>query len=980
MRRFVFTDGKSDKFWEIELNNTSYTVRYGRMGTSGSEKIKDFKNAERAKKEYERSINSKVNKGYREEENVITTATAKNSESKPLGLSPTPETNPFNLSDYYLSYPSWVPYPYKEIQDNKKSDLVKLIDKIKRKSSILTPMDEELVKTLNMPQSLSKEESIILIKETGKQGYYRYFNDIDLTNRDSVQTYIATLRTLSTIQGIALTWIFGFDTIIDWLFTTGSQWSTSILEALSNAVSYLMPYQSKDRRKELMARAQELYTLIIQNKSYFPGLIYGVSAFKLNSTPLWEAYEQSNLDLTINDLGELVRSLPSQELVISKLEETKVMAGELRDYTVKIPKWLSTAGFACIDKICDKIQKETYKDWAKELITPLLNIDQPEIAYTMFTLSESSKVSDLAWNWINTHQGTAATGLTIYVCQKEQNISNESLLNTIRLLAHKGYHDEIERVLQKQTEDIKKRVRDLTLDYDNKLPPELTEETTPHWLSTELNQYKELKSSIIDPFLLPKLVISEGSLSLKQVSQLLQFLKTQNISSPGLFVDKIKTNISQKQLDNFVWSLFQIWLKRSAPSKEKWMMLSVGILGGDDLALRLEPLIRTWPGESQHQRAVTGLRVLEAIGSDTALMVINGIARKVKFAGIKKNAAKVIQSIAKKRGLTAEALEDRIIPDCGLDNKGTRFFDYGNRGFTVSLDKDLKPVVKNEEGKALANLPKPNKKDDQEKAKEALANWKLIKKQIKDTAKIQATRLEQAMVIGRKWTVDEFVRFFIKHPLMRHISTRILWKAINTNDKTDQLFRITEELEITNEEDDVITLDSFNQIILIHPLEMTKEEKQSWGQIFSDYEIIPPFNQIGRQVYLLEDSEKELLRIERYKDIKLPAPTLVFGLEKAGWIRGVGLDAGSFDEHSRYFPSSNITVIATYDGAVGMGYIEAEEKVNFNYIYFVKGQREPDGYYESDKKKKDLLSLNEVPPMIISEVISDISLLTLKAE
>jgi len=43
---------------------------------------------------------------------------------------------------------------------------------------------------------------------------------------------------------------------------------------------------------------------------------------------------------------------------------------------------------------------------------------------------------------------------------------------------------------------------------------------------------------------------------------------------------------------------------------------------------RLTPMIRAWPGESAHARAVIGLDVLAAIGSDVALMHLHGIAQK----------------------------------------------------------------------------------------------------------------------------------------------------------------------------------------------------------------------------------------------------------------------------------------------------------------------------------------------------------------
>ena len=56
--------------------------------------------------------------------------------------------------------------------------------------------------------------------------------------------------------------------------------------------------------------------------------------------------------------------------------------------------------------------------------------------------------------------------------------------------------------------------------------------------------------------------------------------------------------------------------------------------------------------------------------------------------------------------------------------------------------------------------------------------------------------------------------------------------------------------------------------------------------------------------------------LHRVPGIKLAAPTLVFGLEKFGWIRGTGMDGGCFDEHSKPFPAANVTAVVHYEGNV----------------------------------------------------------------
>lgn len=68
MRRFEFSDGKSNKFWEIDLEGDSFTVRYGRIGTEGQSSTKTYASAQEATKQADKLIAAKTKKGYQEVE------------------------------------------------------------------------------------------------------------------------------------------------------------------------------------------------------------------------------------------------------------------------------------------------------------------------------------------------------------------------------------------------------------------------------------------------------------------------------------------------------------------------------------------------------------------------------------------------------------------------------------------------------------------------------------------------------------------------------------------------------------------------------------------------------------------------------------------------------------------------------------------------------------------------------------------------
>ncbi len=59
-----YVDEKSSKFWEITINGSEFTVRYGKIGTDGRLNTKSFTSEEEAQKEADKLIKSKTKKGY----------------------------------------------------------------------------------------------------------------------------------------------------------------------------------------------------------------------------------------------------------------------------------------------------------------------------------------------------------------------------------------------------------------------------------------------------------------------------------------------------------------------------------------------------------------------------------------------------------------------------------------------------------------------------------------------------------------------------------------------------------------------------------------------------------------------------------------------------------------------------------------------------------------------------------------------------
>lgn len=64
LQRFVVDDGDSKKFWEIEVDGATHTVRFGKLGTAGQERTKTFPSEKEARADAGRLIVDKTSKGY----------------------------------------------------------------------------------------------------------------------------------------------------------------------------------------------------------------------------------------------------------------------------------------------------------------------------------------------------------------------------------------------------------------------------------------------------------------------------------------------------------------------------------------------------------------------------------------------------------------------------------------------------------------------------------------------------------------------------------------------------------------------------------------------------------------------------------------------------------------------------------------------------------------------------------------------------
>ncbi|MDL4821156.1 DUF4132 domain-containing protein [Actinomadura opuntiae] len=404
-------------------------------------------------------------------------------------------------------------------------------------------------------------------------------------------------------------------------------------------------------------------------------------------------------------------------------------------------------------------------------------------------------------------------------------------------------------------------------------------------------------------------------------------------------------------LTAFAWAVFEAWREAGMPGRSGFVLPALGRFGDDDTVRRLTPLIKEWPGQAGHDRAAAGLDALAAIGTDLALLHLDGIARSGRYKGLQRQAQGKLREVAARKGLDGEQLADRLVPSFGLDDSGTMTLDYGPRRFTVGFDEQLRPYVTGEDGKRRKTLPKPGPNDDPSVHRRFTA----LKKDVRAVASLQIARLETAMVEGRTWTPDEFAAFFVRHPLMWHIARRLVWTSGGT------AFRLAEDRTPADVHDDAFDL--AGGVRIAHPLRLG-EALPAWAEAFADYEITQPFPQLARPVFTLADGEGRDGRLARFEGLRVPYGKIL-GLTRTGWERGPALDGGVQRWISRRAGTHHVVV--QFAPGIVAGYVDLHPEQKLEHVWIAPAPRAYDPAFPIEN------GFASMDPVLLSEILADLT-------
>lgn len=455
------------------------------------------------------------------------------------------------------------------------------------------------------------------------------------------------------------------------------------------------------------------------------------------------------------------------------------------------------------------------------------------------------------------------------------------------------------------------------------------------------------------------------------------FVAYADMGTPGISKEagRLAAELDEGELAACVTQLYDKWLEEGAPAKKKWVLTAFSLHGGEGMTSLLYHQIQEWPKNARGAMACEAVKALAINGGSTALLLVDQISRKFKFRQVKAAAGEALLAAARQLGISREELEDRIVPNLGFGEDLSQTFDYGPRSFRVVLTPALELEITDESGKRLKNLPAPGKRDDEKKAKDASAAFKLLKKQLKTVTANQKLRLEQALSALRLWTAPRWQELFVKNPVMHQFAIGLIWGRYEDG-SLRETFRYMEDGSFNTVDEEEYTLPADGLIGLAHPIELSGEVLTAWKEQLSDYEVTQPLAQLERDVYRITETEREAFELTRFGGILINGLSLSGRLQNQGWYRGPVEDGGVFQTFYR----EDGAFVAELEFSGSFIGDENEEVKVYGVCFYRAGHAKRGGSIYDVTTSANRCVLGEVSPRYFSEIVLQLTRATAGSE
>lgn len=367
---------------------------------------------------------------------------------------------------------------------------------------------------------------------------------------------------------------------------------------------------------------------------------------------------------------------------------------------------------------------------------------------------------------------------------------------------------------------------------------------------------------------------------------------------------------------SFLDAVIERWQR---DNKNKWVLGMIALLGQEKYLPIFKELVSFFAGWNGVMGANT-IDAMSLIPSKQTLQEIVLLQEKIVCKPSLLACNRVLDRIKIQLNFNQQELLDYVIPNFNFNQSAIWAIDYGSRQFEIQLQQDFSFTVKNTKTKkTYKNLPKVGKKDFEEIASQSLQYYKNQKHLLKEEVRRQKTRLLNSFISWRQWNSSQWKDVFMQHPIMNRLGQGLLW-GVYENNRLKVAFRMTKEGYLITLHGEMYHLVPNLKIGLVHPLELSYEEKMEWTVQFDEQSLKMPFRQLSRPIYTEIPTQN---RIQNFMGCTIHISSLRAQLLYSGWKRGVVSEDGKVYEYVKKINDS-LTAKVHFSGEI-MGYYEEEQ-------------------------------------------------------
>ena len=322
---------------------------------------------------------------------------------------------------------------------------------------------------------------------------------------------------------------------------------------------------------------------------------------------------------------------------------------------------------------------------------------------------------------------------------------------------------------------------------------------------------------------------------------------------PDVEAKPLYAMIGRKTSGDFALAVLRAFLGSKMDAQDRFALAAACLLGDDRVVPPLARQIEAWADSTRGKMAEYAVQALALLGTDAALSLVSSLAIRYrsKYKNIGAAAVEAFSAAAELKGMTPDELGDRVVPWLGFEPGKARIIEVAGRRLEVRIGMDLKAALHDlDKNKQAASLPKGA-------SKEAADEFKELKESLREVVKGQLIRIENLFVRQHRWPIDRWKELFLVPPVLLPFAVRLVWALYDPQGRLQTTFHALEDRTLSDVEDEPYAIPGEGAVGIVHPLELTDQQRLAWMNRMSDYEIMPPVPQLERPVVVLDPQRRD---------------------------------------------------------------------------------------------------------------------------